>query len=177
MSGEAYPALVDRKDYIFRRFISVEEDKFGETIDQGTNIINEYIAEMKKEGKNVLEGEKVFKLYDTYGFPFELTVEILEESGIEADEEGFHACMEEQKEKARAARKSDDEIAWQDEELGFFTSDESTVFTGYDTLTDEGSIVAILRDRKQVDSISAGAQSRRHPRPHSVLCGNGRTGR
>lgn len=158
MSGEAYPALVERKDYIFK-ILSVEEDKFSETIDQGTNIINEYIAEMKKEGKNILEGEKVFKLYDTYGFPLELTVEILEESGIKADEDGFHACMEEQKEKARAARKSDDEIAWQDEVLGFFTSDEATVFTGYDTLTDECKVVAILRDRKPVDSISAGDEA------------------
>ena len=158
VSGEAYPALVERQDYIFK-ILAVEEDKFSETIDQGTNIINEYIEELKKEGKNVLEGEKVFKLYDTYGFPLELTIEILEESGIKADEDGFNACMEEQKEKARAARKSDDEIAWQDEELGFFTSDESTVFTGYDTLTDTCSVTALLKDRKPVDRIEEGDEA------------------
>ncbi len=158
VSGEAYPALEERKDYIFK-ILSIEEDKFCETIDQGTCIICDCIEELKKEGKTTLEGEKVFKLYDTYGFPLELTVEILEESGIKADEEGFLACMEQQKEKARAARKSDDEIAWQDEELGFFTSEEATVFTGYDTLTDEGTVIALLKDRKPADSISAGDEA------------------
>ncbi len=158
VSGDAYPALVERQDYIFK-ILAVEEDKFSETIDQGTNIIGEYIEELKKEGKTLLGGEKVFKLYDTYGFPLELTIEILEESGIEADVDGFNACMEEQKEKARAARKSDDEIAWQDEELGFFTSDEATVFTGYDTLTDTCEVTALLKDRKPVDSITAGDEA------------------
>ncbi len=158
MSGDAYPNLVERQDYIFR-ILSVEEDKFSETIDQGTMIINEYIADLKKEGKTVLEGEKVFKLYDTYGFPLELTVEILEESGIRADEKGFQACMEKQKQKARAARKSDDEVAWQDEELGFFTSDEATVFTGYETLVDECEIVAILKNKKPVEAISEGDEA------------------
>ena len=102
-------------------------------------------------------------------------MEILEESGIKADEEGFLACMEQQKEKARAARKSDDEIAWQDEELGFFTSEEATVFTGYDTLTDEGTVIALLKDRKPADSISAGDEGdRSNSRPYAILCGDGR---
>ncbi len=157
VSGDAYPALVEKKDYIFK-ILTVEEEKFSETIDQGTNIIGEYIEELKKEGKTVLEGEKVFKLYDTYGFPLELTVEILEESGISADEDGFNACMEKQKEQARAARKSDDEIAWQDEELGFFNSTDDTIFTGYDRYEDECKIVAILKDKKPVDSASAGEE-------------------
>ena len=86
-------------------------------------------------------------------------MEILSESGIRADEEGFQACMEEQKEKARSARKSDDEIAWQDEELGFFSSEEATVFTGYDRLTDQSKIVALLKDRRKVDSISEGDEA------------------
>ena len=158
MSKDAYPALEERRDYIFK-ILSVEEEKFSETIDQGTSIINDYVAELKKEGKDILEGDKIFKLYDTYGFPLELTVEILSESGIRADEEGFQACMEEQKEKARSARKSDDEIAWQDEELGFFSSEEATVFTGYDRLTDQSKIVALLKDRRKVDSISEGDEA------------------
>lgn len=158
MSKDAYPALEERKDYIFK-ILSVEEEKFSETIDQGTNIISEYIEALKKEGKDILDGRKAFKLYDTYGFPLELTVEILEESGIRVDEDGFQTCMEEQKEKARAARKSDDEIAWQDELLGFFTSEEETVFTGYDRLEDTAKIVALLKDRKQVDQISAGDEA------------------
>ena len=149
--------LVERQDYIFK-VLSVEEEKFSETIDQGTNIINEYIKELKEAGKTELEGEKVFKLYDTYGFPLELTVEILEESGCTADEDSFNALMEQQREMARAARKSDDEIAWQDEELGFFTADDATEFTGYDTLTDESTVKAIIINRKPVDEITAGQE-------------------
>ena len=75
MSGEAYPELVEKKDYI-QKIISVEEDKFASTIDQGENIIAQYVEELKKDGKTVLDGEKAFKLYDTYGFPLELTEEI-----------------------------------------------------------------------------------------------------
>ncbi len=157
VSGDAYPALVERQDYIFK-VLSVEEEKFSETIDQGTNIINEYIKELKEAGKTELEGEKVFKLYDTYGFPLELTVEILEESDCTADEDSFNALMEQQREMARAARKSDDEIAWQDEELGFFTADDATEFTGYDTLTDESTVKAIIINRKPVDEITAGQE-------------------
>jgi alanyl-tRNA synthetase len=155
VSGDAYPALVERQDYIFK-ILSVEEQKFSETIDQGTNIINEYIKELKSAGKTELEGEKVFKLYDTYGFPLELTVEILEESGCTADEDSFNTLMEQQREMARSARKSDDEIAWQDEELGFFTADDATEFTGYDKLIDESTVKAILINKKPTDSISAG---------------------
>lgn len=157
VSGDAYPALIERQDYIFK-ILSVEEQKFSETIDQGTNIIAEYIDEMKKSGKTQLEGEKVFKLYDTYGFPLELTVEILEESGCTADEDSFNKLMEKQRETARSARKSDDEIAWQDEELGFFTSNDATIFTGYDTLTDTCKIKAILIDKKTADTISEGQE-------------------
>ncbi|MCI8284821.1 MAG: alanine--tRNA ligase, partial [Firmicutes bacterium] len=157
VSGDAYPALIERQDYIFK-ILSVEEQKFSETIDQGTNIIAEYIDELKKSGKTQLEGEKVFKLYDTYGFPLELTVEILEESGCTADEDSFNDLMEKQRETARSARKSDDETAWQDEELGFFTSDDATVFTGYDTLTDTCKVKAILIDKKTADTISKGQE-------------------
>lgn len=157
MSGEAYPALVEQQDYI-KRILSVEEDKFRETIDQGMNIIQDYVNELKDSGNTVLDGEKVFKLYDTYGFPIELTVEILEESGCTADQEGFDRYMKQQRETARAARKSDDETAWQDEDLGFFTSEAPTKFIGYDTLSAEVSVKALLINRKLVDSISEGEE-------------------
>ncbi len=157
MSGEAYPALVEQQDYI-KRILSVEEDKFRETIDQGMNIIQDYVNELKDSGNTVLDGEKVFKLYDTYGFPIELTVEILEESGCTADQEGFDRYMKQQRETARAARKSDDETAWQDEDLGFFTSEAPTEFIGYDTLSAEVSVKALLINRKLVDSISEGEE-------------------
>lgn len=157
MSGEAYPALLEQQDYI-KRILSVEEEKFRETIDQGMSIIQDYVDELKSVGDTVLDGEKVFKLYDTYGFPIELTVEILEESGCTADQDGFDKYMEQQKETARAARKSDDEIAWQDEDLGFFTSEDPTEFIGYDTLNAEVFIKAVLINRKPVDSISEGEE-------------------
>ncbi|MCR4600628.1 MAG: alanine--tRNA ligase [Clostridia bacterium] len=157
ISGGAYPELVEKQDYI-KNIINIEEKKFAETIDQGMNIINEYLDEMKKAGETVLDGERAFKLYDTYGFPFDLTKEILEDSGCTADEEAFEKFMEQQKELARSSQKSVDEIAWQDEDLGFFKSDEDTEFTGYDKLEDEAEIKAILVDRKVVDSISEGEE-------------------
>lgn len=104
----AYPELEEKKEYI-QKIISVEEEKFAATIDQGTSIIHEYVDELKKDGKTVLAGEKVFKLYDTYGFPLELTEEILQEEGCSADVDGFNDNMQKQKEMARAGRKSSDE--------------------------------------------------------------------
>ena len=157
VSGKAYPVLEERKDYIFK-LLNVEEERFAATIDKGTEIIGEYIKELKAAGKTELEGDKVFKLYDTYGFPLELTVEILEESGCTADEDRFQVLMEEAKQTARDNQADVEEIAWQDADLGFFTADEATVFTGYDRLEDTSDIKAILIDRKPVDSISAGQE-------------------
>ncbi len=157
VSGDAYPVLVEKRDYI-RKIISIEEEKFSETIDQGSSIIQSYVKELKAEGSTVLSGEKAFRLYDTYGFPLELTIEILEEEGCTADEEGFAALMEKQKEQARSARKSDDEVAWQDENIGFFTSGAPTVFTGYETLSEEASVMAIMIDRKESDVIEEGQE-------------------
>ena len=105
VSGEAYPELVEKKEYI-QKVISVEEDKFAATIDQGEAIIEDYVKELKTQGKTVLDGEKAFKLYDTYGFPLELTEEILAENGMSADTEGFAENMKKQKELARSSRKS-----------------------------------------------------------------------
>ena len=87
VSGEAYPEIVEKSDYI-KKIISVEEDRFAQTIDQGTDIIGGYIEEMKRSGNTVLDGEKMFKLYDTFGFPPELTEEILAENGFTANIKG-----------------------------------------------------------------------------------------
>ena len=157
VSGDAYPELVKNRDYI-KKIASIEEEKFNATIDMGMNIINGYIDELKENGGKVLDGEKAFKLYDTYGFPIELTNEILEEEGFSADEEGFNALMQKQKDMARNARKSDDEVAWQDENIGFFNSGEATVFTGYGQLTTEAEVQAIFADRSQVDTLSEGQE-------------------
>ena len=103
VSGEAYPELVEKKDYI-QKIISVEEDKFASTIDQGENIIAQYVEELKKDGKTVLDGEKAFKLYDTYGFPLELTEEILAENDMSADTLGIAVLIRHQKDQGRRCR-------------------------------------------------------------------------
>ena len=88
VSGEAYPELVEKENYV-KKVIKIEEEKFNETLDQGVEILNSYIAQLKSNNEKVLSGEKAFKLYD-YGFPMDLTEEILEEQGFGIDEEGFH---------------------------------------------------------------------------------------
>ena len=124
-----YPELVEKKDYI-QKIIAVEEQKFASTIDQGTSIIGEYVEELKKRRQNTAGRKKVFKLYDTFGFPLELTEEILAEAGRTADVDGFNANMQRQKEMARAGRKSTDEEAWKEAEAVADVPD--TVFTGYE---------------------------------------------
>ena len=102
-SKDGYPELADKKDYILK-LIATEEENFNKTIDQGLSILNDMMAEMEAEKKTVLSGKNTFKLYDTYGFPIDLTIEILEEKGFTVDEEGFKEAMEVQRQKARDAR-------------------------------------------------------------------------
>ncbi len=157
ISGKAYPELEEKRAYI-RKVITIEEDKFSATIDQGSSIIEEYVAEMKAQGKTVLDGEKVFKLHDTYGFPLELTQEILEEQGCQADVEGFAAHMEQQKEQARAARKSQEGAGWKDSVD--FVFEGSTEFTGYDKVVDTGVVKAMFWDKKPLDCLKEGETCR-----------------
>ena len=158
VSGEAYPELREKADYI-KKIISIEEEKFSSTIDQGTAIIAEYVEELKKAGKKTLEGEKVFKLYDTYGFPLELTQEILGENGCDADIEGFNKNMQVQKETARAARKSVDDDGWAEGNLDF-SVDAKTEFTGYEKTADEAEVMAIIVGNEKVDEIKAGEEAK-----------------
>ena len=154
VSADAYPALEQSRAYILKT-ITVEEEKFSEAIDQGTAIISEYIDELKASGKTVLDGEKVFKLYDTFGFPLELTQEILEENGCSADVDGFNENMLHQKETARAARKNQAEEGWADNatDYGF---DGSTEFTGYEKTKDKAHVKAIIVDGKHAAEIHEG---------------------
>lgn len=154
VSGSAYPELEERKDYI-HKILTVEEDKFSATIDQGTAIIHEYIKELNAAGQAVLSGEKVFKLYDTYGFPLELTQEILEENGCTADVEGFNENMLHQKEQARAARKADEDEGWSDD-AQMFAGLEETVFTGYDTLVSDAEVKGLFLDKHTSEMLSEG---------------------
>lgn len=154
VSGKAYPELEAKSDYI-KKILSIEEDKFSATIDQGTAILDEYMQEMKAAGKNNLEGEKAFKLYDTYGFPIELTKEILEEQGYTTDIEEFESYMEKQKETARAAIKDKDSVGWK--EAGAELDFDKTQFTGYENKTDRAKVLAILKDNTQIAQADASA--------------------
>ena len=152
VSGEAYPELVEKKDYI-QKIISVEEDKFAATIDQGENIIAQYVEELKKDGKTVLDGEKAFKLYDTYGFPLELTEEILAENDISADTQGFAEKMRHQKEQGRRCRKNTECEAWKENKN--LVDVPETEFTGYDTASDTARVLAIIDENGALQEASA----------------------
>jgi alanyl-tRNA synthetase len=138
VSGDAYPELVEKHDYI-KKLISIEEEKFAKTLDQGIIILNEYMDDLKDAGKTELDGALAFKLYDTYGFPVELTEEILSEKGMTVDEKGFNENMQHQKELARKGRKSTEEEAWKD--ASEYDSLEETVFEGYGAYDCDAEII------------------------------------
>lgn len=153
ISGGAYPELIERRDMI-KKVVDVEEKKFASTIDQGMKIINAHIEELKKEGKKILDGEKAFKLHDTYGFPIDLTREILEESQLDVDIDGFKRAMEEQKKRSQAEQEMDD-AGW-DEVSSDFKLEEKTEFTGYEKTADAGTVNAVLGDKKSLESAKEG---------------------
>ncbi len=151
--GEAYPEIIDRKDYI-KRIVKLEEERFKETIDQGLTILQDYINELKVQGKTVLEGSKAFKLYDTYGFPLDLTKEILQEAGITVDEEGYTKELEKQRIRARSSRKEDNSLWEQD--IYSTLGDIKTKFVGYDTYESNSKVLAIVKDEELVEEAEAG---------------------
>ena len=156
--GEAYPELIERRDYI-RKIISIEEAKFDQTIESGTSVLDGYMASAKAAGTNQLTGEQVFKLYDTFGFPIELTQEIAEEQGFTVDEEGFRACMQQQKDQARAARKAEDNEGWLDESAMFKDFPE-TEFTGYESLAMDAKVLGLVRGMSTFKSAGEGEEIR-----------------
>ena len=127
-SGKAYPELVENHDYIMK-IIKIEEDNFAKTLDRGMEILEDYMSEMDGKGETVLAGDLAFKLYDTYGFPLEVTQEILEENGKTADVDGFNSCMQAQKDLARAHQRDTDEDAWRD--ASEYSDLPHTEFLGY----------------------------------------------
>ncbi len=157
-SGEAYPDLIERSAYI-KKIIGIEEEKFAATIDQGQSILDQYITEAKAAGSSVISGDKCFKLYDTYGFPIELTMEIAKDAGLDVDEEGFAACMQAQKDMARSARKQDESEGWLDES-SMYHSFEQTEFLGYESLADEVRIIGIINGLNSLGSASEGDEVR-----------------
>jgi len=146
VSKAAYPELVEKQDYN-KKVIALEEERFQQTINQGLDILKGYVNEL--DGK-VLSGEQAFKLYDTYGFPIDLTKEILAEDNLSVDEDAFNEEMKKQKERARAAR--GDQSAWEKNALAD-TDIKATEFKGYTSLSGDSKILAIVSEGELVDSI------------------------
>ena len=149
----AYPDLAEKKSFI-TRVIKTEEESFARTIDGGMRILSEHIAALRAEGKTVLSGADAFRLYDTYGFPLDLTEDILSEAGMSADTAEFDKLMDEQRERARAAR---GEISgWSGLDLGL--EGEPTIFTGYDTLSDTGTVEAVVAAGELAGELGEGTE-------------------
>ena len=154
-SKDGYPELEEKKDFIFN-VLTQEENKFNKTIDQGLSILGDMEEEMKQEGKTCLSGEDAFRLYDTYGFPLDLTLEILEEKGFTIDEEGFQASMKEQKEKARAARKTTNYMGADVTVYESIDPSVTTEFVGYDRLVHESEITVLTTEAELVEALTDG---------------------
>ena len=158
-SSEAgYPELREHESYI-KKVIGTEEANFARTIDAGMNILNNMIDGLEKAHQHLLKGLDVFKLNDTFGFPLDLTKEIAAEQGIEIDEDGFHAEMKKQKERARAERLKKNISGWSEDLFGALEA-EPTVFTGYDTLTDKGTVVALSDEETLTDAIATDEEAK-----------------
>ena len=153
--GGAYPELVEKQDYI-KKMVLLEEERFNETIDSGINILSEYIDELKKENKTVLDGKKAFKLYDTFGFPYELTEEICEEKGLTIDRETFDKEMEDQRTRARNARGESSYMGSEELAINKLDASINTEFVGYTTTESEGKVLAVAVDEDFKDSLSQG---------------------
>ena len=152
-SKDGYPELEEKKDFIFQ-VLTKEEEQFNKTIDQGLNILSEMEAAMKVEGKTELSGEDAFKLYDTYGFPLDLTKEILEEKGCTIDEAGFKAAMDEQREKARIARGTTNYMGADATVYDEIDVNITTEFVGYDSLTCTSKITILTTEDEITEALT-----------------------
>ena len=153
--GKAYSNLVEKKDYI-KKIILLEEQRFNETIDSGMDILKSYIEEMEKASETVLVGEKAFKLYDTFGFPLELTMEILEEKGLSLDLEGFNKSMEHQRTSAREARGESTYMGTDDKPINKLDAYIETEFSGYSKLELKSEVVAVADSSDLKEKLSEG---------------------
>jgi alanyl-tRNA synthetase len=153
LSKEAYPDLEKRHDYI-RKIIEIEEERFQQTLDQGLSILQADIAAMEAKGESILAGDKAFRLYDTYGFPLDLTNEILQEKGLTTDEDGFLREMELQRERARSARGGADELGWEGDALSGLPAEITSTFVGYDTLEISSEVIAMATEQGLADGLS-----------------------
>ncbi|MBE6652454.1 MAG: alanine--tRNA ligase [Ruminococcaceae bacterium] len=149
----AYPELTEKYDYILK-VLSLEEERFDATIDAGLSILSSITAEAKEKGLDTISGEDAFKLYDTFGFPIDLTREIAEEQGLAIDEDTFAALMKEQRERARAARAN--VSGWSNASKTLLADLPKTEFVGYDDFATEAKVIALIVDDLSVDEVSEG---------------------
>lgn len=154
-SKDGYPELEEKKAFILN-VLTQEESKFDKTIDQGLAILKEMKAVMKGEGRTELSGEEAFKLYDTYGFPLDLTQEILAEDGMTLDEEGFKAAMENQRETARKRRKETNYMGADATVYDSIDPSITSVFVGYDRLTHESRVTVLTTETELTEALSDG---------------------
>ena len=154
-SKEGYPELEEKKEFILK-VIAKEEEQFNKTIDQGLGILSDMVADMESKGVKTLDGEEAFRLYDTYGFPLDLTKEILEERELGVDEEGFAACMEVQRKKARDAREVTNYMGADVTVYESIDPGVTTTFVGYDNLTYESDVTVLTTEDEIVEALSEG---------------------
>ncbi len=154
-SKDGYPELEEKREFILK-VISKEEEQFNKTIDQGLGILSDMIADMEAKSIKTLNGEDAFRLYDTYGFPLDLTKEILEEKDLDVDEEGFHACMEIQRKKARDAREVTNYMGADVTVYESIDPSVTSTFVGYDNLTYESDVTVLTTEDEIVEALSEG---------------------
>ena len=154
-SKDGYPELEEKKEFIFK-VIAKEEEQFNKTIDQGLSILAEMEEELEKKGEKTLGGDQAFKLYDTYGFPLDLTREILEEKGISVDEEGFQAAMKVQREMARAAREVTNYMGADVTVYESIDPSVTSTFVGYDHLSWKSPVTVLTTETELVEALSEG---------------------
>ncbi len=156
-SRDGYPELEEKKDFIFK-VLAQEEEKFNKTIDQGLSILSGLENDMAAAGEKTLSGANAFMLYDTYGFPLDLTKEILEEKGYEIDEDGFKACMEEQRVKARNARAVTNYMGADATVYDQIPAAVTSEFVGYDTLTCKSGITVLTTETELTEALTEGVR-------------------
>ncbi len=155
LSKDGYPELEERRDFI-QKVISQEEEKFTRTIDTGLALLAEFKERVKANNGRVLSGDDAFKLYDTYGFPLDLTKEILGEDDMEVDDDGFDAAMKDQKERARKARKTTNYMGEDDNVYSLLPAELTTAFTGYEKETDTSVITGLTTEEEITEALSEG---------------------
>ena len=155
VSKDAYPELLENQEHIFAT-LNKEEENFNKTIDTGLTKLNDIINDMKQNNEKVMSGENAFKLYDTYGFPLDLTKDVAEEAGFEVDEEGFNSCMQVQRETARKARKTTNYMGADATVYEQIDASLTTNFVGYDNLEFESNIIALTNEDSIAQTLSEG---------------------